>query len=484
MSLHVVGRARRQMASVGVGAAAAAALLAATTDAARADAALADLVEQVSPAVVTVLSTDTDPMNTSMNDRFGSPDGSPFEEFFRRYGRPDQMPGPFDRKGPRRGLGSGFILNSDGYIVTNHHVIDKADEVTVRLSDRRQFEAEVVGTDPQTDLALLRIEAEGELPSVTLGDSDKMRVGEDVFAVGNPFGLGGTVTTGIVSATGRNIQAGPYADFIQTDAAINRGNSGGPLFNMDGEVIGVNSAIYSPTGGSVGVGFAVASNIVSQVIADLKDDGSVSRGWLGVSIQDVTPEIAEAIDLDEPRGALVATVLDDGPSAGKLEAGDVIVDFAGKPVRSSRDLPKLVAQAQAGETVDVTTLRNGERKTVEVEIGELPTKRVAMADGGDSDPKGSASEALGATLAKLTPEARDNLGLGEDVSGVVITSVNARGAAAKAGLEVGDVIVRLGDQQVTSPKALDRAIADQDGDAALLMVNRRGSEIFVGVRLA
>ena len=329
--------------------------------------AIADLVERTSPAVVTILSTQEAPEVAGMPE--GSPfgPGSPFEEFFRRFGMPEGMPAPQPQpdQGPRGiGVGSGFVIEDDGYIVTNNHVVADAAEVKVRLADEREFDAEVIGTDPQTDLALIKIDATG-LPELTLGDSDAIRVGEDVIAVGNPFGLGGTVTRGIVSALARDINAGPYVDFIQTDAAINRGNSGGPLLNLEGEVIGVNSAIYSPNGGSVGVGFAVPSNTVETVIAQLRDDGSVERGWLGVTIQQVSPEIAAAIGLDDPHGALVADVVPDGPSAGKLETGDVILSFDGKRVELSRDLPMLVAAVAPDADVKVEVLRQGEPETVD-----------------------------------------------------------------------------------------------------------------------
>jgi serine protease Do len=279
--------------------------------------AIADLVARTSPSVVTVLATqeaETGP--AGQVDPFG-PD-SPFGDFFRRFGVPEGgMPVPPQPEGGPRGIGvgSGFVIDGDGYIVTNNHVVDDATELKVRMSDDREFDAEVIGTDEQTDLALIKIDA-GSLPELTLGDSDAMRVGEDVIAVGNPFGLGGTVTRGIVSAKARDINAGPYVDFIQTDAAINRGNSGGPLLNLQGEVIGVNSAIYSPNGGSVGVGFAVPSNTVKSVVAQLRDSGAVERGWLGVSIQTVTPEIAAAIGLDDPHGALVADVVAGSPAEG------------------------------------------------------------------------------------------------------------------------------------------------------------------------
>jgi serine protease Do len=291
------------------------------------------------------------------------------------------------------GSGSGVVYGPAGYIITNHHVVDGASEVKVRFADQIDHDAEVIGTDPQSDIALLKIKAEGALPHLTLGDSDRIRVGEDVVAVGNPFGLGGTVTRGIVSAVGRDINAGPYVDFIQTDAAINRGNSGGPLFDMDGNVIGVNSAIYSPTGGNVGVGFAIPSNIVRDVVAQLRDDGSVSRGWLGVSIQSVTPDIATALGLDEAKGALVASVIPDSPSEGKLETGDVILTFGGEPVESSRDLPRLVGSTEAGSTVELGVLRGDERQTVSVEIGELRPEQLAAASGvlGEPNVVGAAS---------------------------------------------------------------------------------------------
>jgi serine protease Do len=380
-------------------------------------------------------------------------------------------------------LGSGFVMEDDGYIVTNNHVVDNADSVKVRLADQREFDAEVVGTDKQTDLALLKIDAEN-LPELALGDSDDVRVGEDVIAVGNPFGLGGTVTRGIVSAIARDIDAGPYVDFIQTDAAINRGNSGGPLLDLDGEVIGVNSAIYSPNGGSVGVGFAIPSNTVKMVVDQLKDDGEVERGWLGVQIQTVTPEIATAIGLDEPKGALVADVVPDSPSAGSLEVGDVILAFDGKPVASSRELPKLVAAAEPDAKVAIEVLRQGKDETVELKLGRFDDTRMAAAETGAEHEQGAASDRLGATLAPITPTAREQLGLDEDVSGVVITSLDGKGHAADAGLEVGDVILSVGDTEVRTPGDVERALHATKADAVLMQIDRHGARIFVGVRLA
>jgi serine protease Do len=444
---------------------------------------IADLVERTSPAVVTVLSTheaETPGMPP------GSPfEGSPFEEFFRRFGSPDGMPFPQMPEGRPEGvgLGSGFVLESDGYIVTNNHVVEDAAEVKVRMADDREFDAEVIGTDPQTDLALIKVDATG-LPELALGDSDALRVGDDVIAVGNPFGLGGTVTRGIVSALGRDINAGPYVDFIQTDAAINRGNSGGPLLNLEGQVIGVNSAIYSPNGGSVGVGFAIPSDTVESVVAQLKSSGSVERGWLGVTIQTVTPEIATALGMDDPQdphGALVADVMADSPSAGKLQTGDVILTFDGKPVESSRELPKLVAAAAPDKDVTIEVLRGGDPASVTLTLGKFDAERVAAAEPGD---RGDASAKLGATLAAVTPAAREQLGLADDVDGVVITSLDGSGLAADAGLEVGDVIVRVDTRPVHAPADVEEAIGASKADAVLLQIERDGARIFVGVRLA
>jgi serine protease Do len=457
---------------------------------------VADLVAKVSPAVVTVLATqqgDENQMAGMQGMPEGSPfgPGSPFDEFMRRFGMPEM--GPQDPQGGPQGpeqhgpegvaLGSGFVIDHDGYIVTNNHVVDHASEVKVRLSDDREFDAKVIGTDKQTDLALIKVEA-GDLPQLPLGDSDSVRVGEDVIAVGNPFGLGGTVTRGIVSAMARDINAGPYVDFIQTDAAINRGNSGGPLLNLEGEVIGVNSAIYSPNGGSVGVGFAIPSNTVKTVVAQLRSSGSVQRGWLGVTIQNVSPDIASALGMDDTHGALVSDVLADGPSKGKLETGDVIVSFDGKPVESSRELPKLVAAAAPDATVKVEVLRGGESKTIDLALGKFKDQEVASAETGQHEEDATASAKLGATLAPITPAARAQLQLDDSVEGVVITSLEGNGKAADAGLEVGDVILQVGTAKVTSPADVDHALKQVKTDAVLMQIERQGTRIFVGVRLA
>jgi len=476
---------RFALAGVGAGALALGAIIWSPVAGAASGSGIADLVERVSPSVVTVFTTQAPDPRVAQGPNFGFPEGSPFEEFFKRFGMPDGMPGQGQGgNAERHALGSGFILDENGYIITNNHVVEGASEVKVQLDDRRELEAKIVGTDPQTDIALLKVDAGKSLPHVTLGDSDAMRVGDDVIAVGNPFGLGGTVTKGIVSAIGRDINAGPYVDFIQTDAAINRGNSGGPLFDLDGKVIGVNSAIYSPNGGSVGVGFAIPSNIVKNVVAQLKDEGSVARGWLGVAIQRVTPEIASALGLDTAKGALVASVNENGPSNGTLKSGDVILNFDGKPVTDSRDLPKLVGDTKAGRTVSIDILRKGEAKTVSVEIGTLKPERQAANDGTPRDKDAVNSEKLGATVSALSPAARESLGIGEDVKGAVVTSLKTGGAAARAGLEVGDVIVEVGNTPVSSAEELDAALAATRTGAALLLINRHGDPIFVAVTLA
>lgn len=325
----------------------------------------ADLVEEISPSVVFIEVTSDAPKAGAAQTL---PEGMP-EELKRRFGQ--NMPNGQD-KAPRRGLGSGFIISADGEIVTNHHVVENATSVTVKLADGRSFEATVIGSDPMTDLALLKIESDENLPVVAFGDSATMRVGDEVIAVGNPFGLGGTVTTGIISAKSRNINSGPFDDFIQTDAAINRGNSGGPLFNNDGEVIGVNTAIFSPGGGSVGIGFAVPSDLVKTVVADLADDGTITRGWLGVQIRPMSDEVASVLGYDAPKGAVIEEVVADSPAAkAELVKGDIIISFNGVEISELRDLTRAVAGTAPGQAADVIVLHKGTQITREVTIGTL-----------------------------------------------------------------------------------------------------------------
>jgi serine protease Do len=439
--------------------------------------AIADLVDKTAPAVVTVLS---EPEQSDTQFKRGN---SPFEEFFRQFGFPRGMPFPQTPAPDQHqvSLGSGFLITADGYIVTNNHVVENSGKVTVKLADERELKAKVIGTDAQSDVALLKVSVE-DAPHLNLGDSGRLRVGEDVIAVGNPFGLGGTVTRGIVSALGRDIHAGPYVDFIQTDAAINHGNSGGPLLNLSGEVVGVNSAIYSPNGGSVGVGFAIPSNTVETVVTQLKDHGSVERGWLGVSIQNVTPDIAKAMHLDQPNGALVAQVVDGSPSAGKLKSGDVIVNFDGKAIESSRDLPKVVAATRPGSDVDVKVIRNGHEQDVSLSLGKLDADKLASAETGSQG--SSSSEKLGAQLAALDPDTRAQLGLEGNIQGVVVTALRGDGPAAEAGLRVGDVILQVSGKQVRTSKDVDKALADASSEVVLLQIDRDNSLLFVGVPIA
>lgn len=329
----------------------------------------ADLVDEISPSVVFI---EVSGSSAEGGPQMELPEGMP-EELRRRFEQ--MMPDGQTNPQPTMGLGSGFIVSKDGQIVTNNHVVQNADKVSVKLSDGRSFEAKVIGSDPMTDLALLKIEADVDLPAVTFGSSEDMRVGDEVIAMGNPFGLGGSVTTGIVSAKSRNINAGPYDDFIQTDAAINRGNSGGPLFNNAGEVIGVNTAILSPGGGSVGIGFSVPSDLVQNIVADLADDGTITRGWLGVQIRPMTEEVAQVLGYDTPKGAVIEAVGDDSPAqkAG-LEKGDIILSFNGTEIEELRDLTRAVADTDPDETAKVVVLHKGDEVTRDVTIGTLAEK--------------------------------------------------------------------------------------------------------------
>ncbi|WP_170769526.1 DegQ family serine endoprotease [Ruegeria lacuscaerulensis] len=455
-----------------------AALLATTALPSKADEALADLVESVSPSVVTIIAEQEAKPTPAQGQNFDF-EAHPFGEFFKRFGTPEGFNTP--QRGPAQGLGSGFVLDEAGYIITNHHVVDNATTVTVRLYDDRTFDAEIIGTDPLTDIAVLKIDADAGLQAVELGDSDVIRVGEDVVAIGNPFGLSSTVTTGIVSAKGRNISQGPYAEFIQTDAAINKGNSGGPLFNMDGEVVGVNSAIYSPSGGSVGLGFAVTSNIVEHIAADLRDDGQVSRGWLGVSIQNVSPEIAAAMGIDTSTGALVSDVVDGSPAEGVLQQGDIILTFNDEAVDSSSDLPLLVGTTKVGTESTLTVLRDGTEQQLELTIGQHQS---AALDVEDPVAEATSGTALGVTVAPLTETTRSEIGVSDSVNGVIVTDLKPDSPAAKAGLQRGDVIVKLGSQETDTPDALKAALDSEKTDPALVLINRAGNQIFVAVEIA
>lgn len=439
----------------------------------------ADLAEQVSPAVVNITTTSVVSQPTGgPGPRF--PEGSPFSDLFRDFGIPG-MPGQEgapQRRAPQRSnaLGSGFVISADGFIVTNNHVIEGADQIEVEFYSGQRLPAEVVGTDPSTDIALLKVESEEAIPFVRFGDSDTARVGDWVLALGNPLGQGFSASSGIVSARNREL-SGSYDDYLQTDAAINRGNSGGPLFNMQGEVVGVNTAILSPTGGSIGIGFSMASNVVSQVVQQLQEFGETRRGWLGVRIQDVTPEMAEALGLAAAEGAMVTDVPEGPARDAGLRAGDIITRFGDTDVTDTRGLVRRVAEAPAGETVPVEVLREGEAEVLQVTLGR---REQAEGMGGAPSTPGEMTETdlLGMSVTVLNPETAAELGLPEDARGLVITNVDPEGPAAEKGLAAGDVISEVSQQPVASVADLQARIdeAREAGRRSVLMLVRRAGE--------
>jgi len=427
----------------------------------------ADLAARLLPGVVNISSSTL--LTAQNGPGFGGPDipqfppGSPFEQLFRDFMEHNKKhANPAEPPRRMQSLGSGFIIDAKGIVVTNNHVIEGADEISVTLQDGTTLKATVLGRDTKVDLAVLKVKTDKPLPALQFGDSDKSRVGDWVLAIGNPFGLGGTVTAGIISARGRDIQQGPYDNFIQTDAPINRGNSGGPLFDMDGSVIGINTAIYSPTGGSIGIGFSIPSNLAKTVVDQLREYGHPRRGWLGVKIQQVTPDIAESLGLKDPGGALIAGVDDNGPAAkGHLQNGDVILKFDNQDVKEMRALPRIVAETEINKTVPVEVWRNGKGETLQVRIGELPDDQqtqVAAVKPDQSAPlKPLPLAGLGLKISPITPDSRDKYQLGQDQKGVVITDVGQGSPAADRGLKAGDVIVEVQQEEVNSPaEVLDR----------------------------
>jgi serine protease Do len=409
--------------------------------------------------------------------------GSPLDEFFGRF---FEMPGvPNAPQAPQRseGAGSGFVIDADGYIVTNHHVVSDSEKIVVTFQDGEQLDATVVGQDPKTDLALLKVDADRSLPFVSFADSDRARVGEWVLAIGNPFGLGGTATAGIISARGRDIQSGPYDDYIQIDAPINRGNSGGPVFNIEGNVIGVNTAIFSPNGGNIGIGFAIPANQAASVVAQLKDGGAVERGWLGVQIQDIDEDLARTLGLEGAQGALVADVVADSPAAkAGFEAGDVVTRFGDSKVDSARSLSLAVANRKPGNSVDVEVVRQGERLELEVELGDA-TSTEQLAASGSSGGDAADGASLGLRLAPLTDQYRSQLGLPDDVEGAVVVDVSAGSAAAAKGIRPGDVITQVNHRDVASVDAAVAALkeAQRQGANALVLVRRGDGQRFVAM---
>jgi serine protease Do len=470
-------------------------LLAAAVAPASADArgtpdSFADLAEKLLPSVVNISTTQKVSGRAEDVPQFDFPPGSPFRDFFDQFQRKR-------RESPQRrgtSLGSGFIIDKTGFIVTNNHVIEGADQITVVLHDERKFEAKLIGRDPKTDLALLKVKTNEELPAVGFGDSDKARVGDWVLAIGNPLGLGGTVTAGIVSARGRDIRSGPYDDYIQTDAPINRGNSGGPLFNIKGEVIGINTAILSPSGGSIGIGFSIPSQLALGVVEQLRKYGATKRGWLGVQIQAVTEEIAESLGLKKPNGALVAGVVKDSPAeAAGFKTGDVILSFDGRDVSESRRLPRMVAETDVGKKVQVVIWRNAKRSTLSVQLGELEkVDQAALTEPAEGAPKekgGQEFKELGLTLAPLSKDLASKFELEEDINGLVVTGVDDDGNASEKGLQPGDIIVEINQEKVKTLEDVQKQVekADKAGRrSVLLLVKFRQGEDplrFVPLRL-
>ena len=443
----------------------------------------ADLADKVSPSVVNITTSTNVAGQLEQGPRPIVPEGSPLEDFFRDFMDRNQ-----DGQRPRRSnaIGSGFVISDDGYIVTNNHVIEKADEIEIEFFSGETMKAELIGTDPKTDIALLKVASDDPLPYVPFGDSDTARVGDWVMAVGNPLGQGFSVSVGIVSARSRAL-SGTYDDFIQTDAAINKGNSGGPLFNLDGEVVGVNTAILSPTGGSIGIGFSMSSNVVTQVVAQLQEYGETRRGWLGVRIQDVTDDVAEALDLAEARGALVTDV-PDGPSkdAG-VEAGDVIVTFDGNKVTDTRGLVRVVGNTTVGKAVDVEVIRDGETVTLAVTLGRREEAEAEAVPAAIQKTEPVEKEVLGMTVAVLDDALRTELGLDESASGLVIKSIADGTDAASKGLQAGDLIVEAGQQSISTLAELEAQIAeakDAGRKSFLMLVRRQGDPRFVALSLS
>nr|WP_244540178.1 Do family serine endopeptidase [Kaistia soli] len=469
-------------------------------------ASVADLAEGLLDSVVNISTSQTVEGTRGMPAP-QTPDGLPFQEFFNDFFKKPK--GGADAEPPKRrvqSLGSGFVVDASGIIITNNHVIEDADEIVANFSDGSKLTATLLGKDEKTDIAVLQVKPNAQKPlkALRFGDSDKMRVGDWVMAIGNPFGLGGTVTIGIVSARNRDINSGPYDNFIQTDAAINRGNSGGPLFNMDGEVIGINTAIISPSGGSIGIGFAIPSDAALHVVDQLRQFGETRRGWIGVRIQQVTDEIASSLSMGPARGALVAGVTEKGPAAeAKIEPGDVIISFNGKPITEMRDLPRLVADTSIDAVVDVVVVRKGAEVTLKVKVGRMTeaAEAAAAADAEAKDAPGAPgvpapepdkpldapAPTLGLTLSELTDALRSQYTISKDVTGVVVTGITAGSSAAEKGILPGEVVVEIAQEPVSKPAdVVDRIAAlKKDGRkvAQLLIANAAGELRFVTITI-
>lgn len=435
----------------------------------------APIAKKVSSSVVNISATRIVEGKKTVPFPFGTPFGSddPMQEFFKRFFQ-DQFPKQFKQ----RSLGSGFIIDKAGFILTNNHVVEKTEEIEVTLSDGEKYPAKVIGKDPKTDLALIQINVKNDIDPLHLADSDKLEVGDWVIAIGSPFGLGNTVTAGIVSAKYRRIGSALYEDFIQTDASINPGNSGGPLLNIDGEVVGINTAIFSRSGGNIGIGFAIPSNMIKTLLPQLKK-GKVTRGWMGVMIQPVTKELKDKLGLKSEDGALVSDVTDNGPAdkAG-IQRGDVILSFDGRKIEEMQDLPFMVATTKVGKEVEVVISRNGKKKVLELTVGEMKEETVSESTERDSDrPK------LGLGVREITPEMAQQYGLSRE-SGVIVVQVNPNSPAAEAGLIPGDIILEIDRQQVPDLKSFREKIEKfGEGDIILFLIKRKGATLFVPLKL-
>lgn len=450
---------------------------------------LSTLAENVMDAVVNISASTNATTETPRTLPLPQlPPGSPLEDFF------NDLLGPRGENAPKSSprsdsLGSGFVIDPSGIVVTNNHVIGDADDITVVFNDGKKLKAEIIGKDEKVDIAVLRVKPEQPLKAVPFGDSDKLKIGDWVMAIGNPFGLGGSVSAGIVSARNRDIDDQSYGQYIQTDAAINKGNSGGPLFNMNGEVIGINTAILSPTGGSVGIGFAVPSSMAGPVVAQLREFGETRRGWLGVRIQPIDDQIAESLGLAEQRGALIAGVDENGPSkSAGIEAGDVVISFDGKPVKDSRDLPRLVGQTAVGKEVDVVVLRKGKEQTVKVKLGRLDEgQKIAKAPDTTPAPSSKAKSVLGIEIENLSDELRKKYAINDTVKGVVVTRVAPNTAAADKRISAGDVVVEVQQQIVDTPEIFAKRVetVKKEGKKSvlLMMSNTQGEMRFVALPL-
>ena len=451
---------------------------------------IADVAAKVQDAVVNISTSQTvTPSQTVPMPQL--PPGSPFEDFFEEFFKNKNEDGKRQRK--VSSLGSGFVIDSSGIVITNNHVIAEADEIIVNFADGTKLKAEVIGRDTKVDLAVLRVKPKAPLKAVSFGDSDKTRVGEWVMAIGNPFGLGGSVTVGVVSARNRNIESSLYDDFIQTDAAINRGNSGGPLFNLAGEVIGINTAIFSQTGGSIGIGFAIPANTVSPLIKQLRESGEIQRGWIGVSIQPVDEQIAESLGLPAARGALIANVGDNGPaSKGGMLAGDVVIRFDGQEVRDMRSLPRIVAGTQINKTVDVIVIRKGTEQTLKLTVQKLQEaenkpKQQTRNELPQQQQRVAPNRMLGLELSALSEELRRRYKLKESLRGLIVTAVDPDSNAAEQNIEAGLVVVEVSGEAVTSTAEVQKRVEalKKAGkkSALLLLITPAGEQRFVAVAI-